>query len=77
MSDCSALCTPTSDGCTDSVMAIVESVVALVVAIAAACTGVVDIMAIITSLGSIAEDLAYGLCPVETSTSAIEFFSRF
>lgn len=60
--ECGALCVDTADGCTDSVKAIVDSVVAATVAIAAAIVGDIDIMAIVTSLGAVAESLAYGEC---------------
>ena len=43
-------------------MLIVDSVVAAAVAIAAAAIGDIDVMAIVTSLGELAESLAYGNC---------------
>ena len=60
--ECGALCVDTPDGCTESVQIIVESVVVLAVAIAEACVGVIDIVAIVESLGAVAESLAYGEC---------------
>ena len=49
---------------------------ALAIEIAAASTGEIDMMAIIETIGTLALDLAYGLCPVETATSAFEFLTR-
>ncbi|TNV86038.1 hypothetical protein FGO68_gene9976 [Halteria grandinella] len=61
--DCSALCTDSADGCTDTVKSIVTNVVALAVAAAVAATGgQVDIVKIIESLGGVAIDLANGIC---------------
>lgn len=63
MHDCTALCTPTADGCTDSVKSIAVNVVALAVAAATAITGgQVDMLQIIKNLGGLAIDLANGIC---------------
>jgi hypothetical protein len=45
---------------------IVDSVVAATVAIAAAIMGDIDVMAIVISLGEVAEALAYGECAPPT-----------
>lgn len=61
--DCSALCTDSADGCTDTVKSIVTNVVALAVAAAVAISGgEVDMVKIIESLGGVAIDLANGIC---------------
>lgn len=65
--DCSALCTDSADKCTDSVKAIAVSVVALAVIAAGAIIGApVDMLKVIESLGSLAIDLANGICQKPT-----------
>jgi hypothetical protein len=60
--DCSALCTDSAEGCSETVKTVVEDVVAAAVAIAEAAVGQVDIAQIIAKIGKIATDLAQGIC---------------
>ena len=59
-----ALCVDSSDKCTDFVQGIVGSAVVAVAAIAATIVsgGTIGVMQVIQSLGSIAIDLANGIC---------------
>jgi hypothetical protein len=63
MHDCSALCTPNADGCTDTVKSIATNVVALAVAAATVITGgSIDLIDLIKNMGGLAIDLANGIC---------------
>jgi len=64
--ECGALCVDSPDGCTGAVQAIVDSVVAAAVVIASAAVGDIDVVAIVASLGAVAESLAYGECQKPT-----------
>jgi len=71
--ECGALCVDGEDGCTDSVREIVTSVVEAAVVIAEAAVGVIDIVAIVASIGKVAISLAYGTCVPPTVQ---EFLSK-
>ncbi len=67
-----ALCVDSSDACTDFAKSMAESVITGAVAVAAVVLtdGAIGITEIIKSLGSVATDLANGICDAPTTSTS-------
>jgi hypothetical protein len=67
--DCGALCTDSSDQCTDTIKDVVSNVASIITSIANATEGgSISVTELLKEIGSTAVDLAAGICDLPSST---------